>query len=172
MPNKHTSDPIRFSDARVESEYFRADLEIIGLDHSGASFEGRVFADNPEAGENTPQSLKNGYMGRFHVFGHGGCFGEIDHCDVQPRRLFDSRKPHALTPITNTVEVIRRVACDAFWLPTRVLRADDPQGGRFLNRIRPLGWAAILLGSYLFRGFLAIPRAADRRRNVGLSDPL
>ena len=59
MPNKHTSDPIRFSDARVESEYFRADLEIIGLDHSGASFEGRVFADNPEAGENTPQSLKN-----------------------------------------------------------------------------------------------------------------
>ena len=84
-------------------------------------------------------------MGRFHVFGHGGCFGEIGHCDVQPRRLFDSRKPHALTPITKTVEVIRRVACDAFWLPTRVLRADDPQGGRFLNRIRPLGWAAILL---------------------------
>ncbi|MEA2370353.1 MAG: hypothetical protein QOH12_747 [Solirubrobacteraceae bacterium] len=95
-----------------EGAYTRADLVFYELDHSGPSFEGRIFFDNPGADPSTPLDAEHGYAGSFHVFGHGGCFGEDGHCDVPtgPRDPFDLRPPHQLTPITKTVIVTAALA--------------------------------------------------------------
>ena len=87
--------------------FSRADLEFRGVDHSGPSYEARIFFDNPSANESTPAEVDQGYAGSFHVFGHGGCFGELGHCDVTPggRGVYDRRLPHPLTPLFKTVIV-------------------------------------------------------------------
>jgi tyrosinase len=92
----------------------RADLEFRGVDHSGPSFEARVFFQNPRADQATAQNEAEGYAGSFHIFGHGGCFGELGHCDVgeTPRGVYDRRPPHPLTPYFKKVvvtEALQRV---------------------------------------------------------------
>ncbi len=76
----------------------RADLEFMEVDHSGASFEARVFIDNPTANQDTPKIPQAGYATSFYIFGHGGCFGDVGHCDIHERRLYDPRPTHQLTP--------------------------------------------------------------------------
>jgi hypothetical protein len=87
--------------------FTRADLEFRGVDHSGPSYEGRIFFENPRADMDTPRDESAGYAGSFWVFGHGGCFGELGHCDIPqgPRGPFDKRPPHPLTPHFKTVIV-------------------------------------------------------------------
>lgn len=104
---KIVSKPIRFSVSDLESEFKRADLEFHGVDHAGLSFEARVFLNNPEADENTEKTEENGYAGSFYIFGHGGCFGDVGHCDVptEPRQPFDKRPPHPLTPTKKRIIV-------------------------------------------------------------------
>jgi hypothetical protein len=86
-------------------EFSRADLEFRGVDHSGPSFEARVYLDNPAADAETGRDAADGYAGSFHVFGHGGCFGELGHCDIPhgPRSPYDFRFRHQLTPQFKTV---------------------------------------------------------------------
>jgi hypothetical protein len=82
----------------------RADLVFDGVDHSGASFEGRVFLNNPGANAKTPKTVQNGYAGSFHIFGHGGCFGDVGHCEVRGLpRLYDPRPAHPLSPARKIV---------------------------------------------------------------------
>ena len=89
---------------RLPSDFARADLEFIGVDHSGASYEGRVYVNNPNADGNTQATATNGYAGSFYIFGHGGCFGDLGHCDVHPRTdPFDPRPSHPLEPIKKVV---------------------------------------------------------------------
>ena len=84
----------------------RADLTFYGLDHSGPSYEVRVFFNNPDASPDTPPVAGEGFAGKFSVFGHGGCFGDEGHCDVRaPVSVFDRRQPHPLTPIARAVTV-------------------------------------------------------------------
>jgi len=95
-------------------EFSRADLEFRGVDHAGPSFEARLFLDNPNADASMARDESEGYAGSFHVFGHGGCFGELGHCDVrdEPRSVYDRRPPHPLTPQFKTVIItdsLRRV---------------------------------------------------------------
>jgi hypothetical protein len=81
-------------------ELSRADLTFYGLDHSGPSYQVRVFFNNPGAGPDTALSEGEGFVGKFSVFAHGGCFGEEGHCDVRgPVSPFDRRPPHQLVPI-------------------------------------------------------------------------
>jgi hypothetical protein len=88
------------------ADFYRADLKFFDVDHSGATFEGRVFFNNPNAAEDTPKKPENGYAGSFYVFGHGGCYGDEGHCQVpKQRRPFDLRDPHPLTPKNFTVRV-------------------------------------------------------------------
>jgi hypothetical protein len=83
----------------------RAVLQFHKVDHSGASFQARIFFNNPRANEKTPMTLEEGYAARFHIFGHGRCWGDAGHCDVPTvRRPFDVRSPHPLTP--REVEVV------------------------------------------------------------------
>lgn len=101
--------PRKISVANLPSSYARADLEFIGVDHSGASYEARVYLNNPSADADTQAVEANGYAGSYYIFGHGGCFGDIGHCELnQPRDEFDPRPSSPLEPIKKVV-----VATDA-----------------------------------------------------------
>jgi tyrosinase len=66
-----------------------------------------INQNNPEADETTPRALEQGYGGRFVVFGHGGCYGDLGHCDVptESRGPHDLRPPHPLAPQTRIITV-------------------------------------------------------------------
>ena len=94
--------PLSFKDGR----FSRADLVFTGVDHSGDSYEVLVYLNNPTANDTTPHNVESGYGGRFIIFGHGGCYGELGHCDVPDTRAADDlRLPHPLTPATKIVTV-------------------------------------------------------------------
>lgn len=79
-------------------EISRADLTFYGLDHSGPSYEARVFFDRPDADASTALD-DPAYAGSFSILGHGGCFGDDGHCAVrEPVSTFDRRLPHQLVP--------------------------------------------------------------------------
>ncbi len=105
----------RFVSAAIDlpedaEDSYRADLVFYDVDHSGASYEARIFINAPDADADTPRDDPR-YAGSFHIFGHGGCFGDVGHCDVPtgPRDPFDMRSPHQLVPASKTV-----VITDAF----------------------------------------------------------
>lgn len=103
MVERFLSDPIDLPPT-AERNFARVDLVFYGVDHSGPSYEGRVYLDTPDADLTTGREHPR-YAGSFHVFGHGGCFGELGHCDVPtgPPDPFDQRPPHQLTPAVKTV---------------------------------------------------------------------
>ena len=119
MVARFVSDPIelpeRGGDA-VDGPY-RADLVFYDVDHSGPSYEARIFINAPDADASTPRDDPH-YAGSFCIFGHGGCFGDVGHCDVPTERdPFDLRPPHQLVPAAKTVLVT-----DAF---KRLVAPDD-----------------------------------------------
>jgi hypothetical protein len=87
--------------------YDRADLVLYDVDHSGESFVAHIYLDNPDADHRTELAVASGYAGSFTIFGHGGCFGEEGHCDLdnEGRSVFDRRPPHPLTGQTISVTV-------------------------------------------------------------------
>ena len=86
------------------SKFKRADLIFDGVDHSGVSYEGRVFINNATADANTPKAAGTGYAGSFHIFGHGGCFGDVGHCEVRGTpRQYDPRPSHPLGPAKKVI---------------------------------------------------------------------
>ncbi len=88
----------------------RADLTFYGLDHSWSSYRALIFFNNPSASAKTPMDDASGYVARFAVFGHGGCFGESGHCEVVgPVNAFDRNHPHQLQPATRIVTVTEAV---------------------------------------------------------------
>lgn len=107
---KYTSETINL--AGISRDFARADLQFDGIEHSGASYEARIFLNNPQADAKTPRKPEQGYAGSFHIFGHGGCYGDDEgHCEVRPRRPYDPRLEHPLAPATKTViatDAIRR----------------------------------------------------------------
>jgi hypothetical protein len=100
--------------AELPAEFSRADIEFIGVDHSGATYEARVFVNNASADGDTPVTVANGYAGSYYIFGHGGCFGDVGHCEIpQKQDLFDIRPSHPLEPIRKVViatEAIKQAA--------------------------------------------------------------
>lgn len=87
----------------LDREFSRADIEFEGVDHSGASFEARVFFNKATPEGDRDRTPANGYAGSFYVFGHGNCFGDVGHCDVRERRQYDPRPAHPLTPAKKVV---------------------------------------------------------------------
>jgi hypothetical protein len=102
-----TSRPVPIDFAAPDHRLNRVDLEIDGIYHGEASYEGRIFLDNPQADDKTPRTRENGYAGSFHIFGHGGCMGDVGHCEVneEGREAYDFRNPHPLTPASKRVTV-------------------------------------------------------------------
>ncbi len=100
VSNKYISKEFYLDISKLEGDFSRADIEILNVDHSGASYEGRLFLNNPDATQTTELTLENGYVGSYHIFGHGGCFGGEGHCEIPSgrRRLYDHRPDHHLRP--------------------------------------------------------------------------
>ncbi len=117
MVDRFVSDPIDLPEGSADG-VTRADLVFYGVDHSGVSYVARVFINAPGAGADTPDDDPH-YAGSFCIFGHGGCFGDVGHCDVPtgPADPFDLRPPHQLVPASKTV-----VVTDAF---ERLVRPED-----------------------------------------------
>lgn len=99
-----------------------ADFEIGGIKHTGSSYEGLIYINNPDAGPQTGRDEAAGYVGSFDVFGHGGCFGAEGHCDNREpeRRRFDNR------PLNRNIRMKRRVDVSAA-LRTAAQSADEIQ---------------------------------------------
>ena len=57
--------------------FSRADLIFYGVDHSGGSYEGRVFLNAPQRLARDADIDHPSYVGSFHVFGHIGCAGDV-----------------------------------------------------------------------------------------------
>lgn len=133
MPTVVTSEPI--DAAALDSGFARADIEFEGLDHSTASYEGRVFLNKPDADDAT-QPTDPAYAGSYFIFGHGGCLGDVGHCDVMPRRPFDPRPAHPLTPTRKVViatDPIRQALAEASELTVTVvpiILSTSPRVGR------------------------------------------
>jgi tyrosinase len=93
----------KLSVGHMGTRFRRADIQIHGLEHAGPTFEGRVFLNRADATKDTPRDAAHGYAGSFHVFGHGGCWGDVGHCEVHERRAYDPRPSHPLAPMTKHV---------------------------------------------------------------------
>jgi tyrosinase len=88
-----------------EHGFERADLIFYGIDHSGPSFEAQVFLDPRGVGRGADKSHR-AFVGSFFILGHGGCFGDIGHCDIPTERdPFDLRPPHQLEPAVRILTV-------------------------------------------------------------------
>jgi hypothetical protein len=81
---------------------------VYGIQHGGATYQARVFLNNPRASELTAMTPETGFAGTFHIFGHGGCLGDPGHCDVVPRDPHDPRPAHPLTPAHKIITRQRR----------------------------------------------------------------
>jgi len=115
----YTSPPVKVDFAGPDHRTNRVDLELDGVYHGEASYEGRVFLNNPAATADTPRSAESGYAGSFHVFGHGGCLGDPGHCEVHDhdRELLDLRPGHPLTPLKTRVNVTKTLQAIASTKP-------------------------------------------------------
>lgn len=106
--NRYDSPPFPLPEPiEGEAPFSRADLVFHDVDHSGLSYEGRIFLNAPDADENTPKETEAGYAGSFYIFGHWGCLGDEGHCDIPEGRLhaFDYRPLHKLVPYKQIVDV-------------------------------------------------------------------
>lgn len=107
----YTSEPLPLPGETNGVPFARVDLRFIDVDHSGESFEGRIFLNNPGATLRTATTNENGYAGSLYIFGHPHCWGDAGHCEVTPGPLhgFDDRYPHHLVPQVHEVEVTELV---------------------------------------------------------------
>ncbi len=117
MVDRFVSVPIPLAPGVAAGEYARADLIFYGVDHSESSYEARLYVNDPTADHASGRDYP-AYAGSFFIFGHGGCFGDVGHCDVPtgPRDPFDLRGPHQLTPATKSVivtDALKRIVAGA-----------------------------------------------------------
>lgn len=127
-----TSEPIDVS--TLDPDPTRADIGLHDIDHAGASYEGRVYLNNPEADESTGYDDPS-YAGSFHIFGHGGCLGDPGHCEVKARRKYDPRPSHPLTRAKKKV-----VATDAV---RRVIQQGEPVTVTVVPMVEPLPYESV-----------------------------
>ncbi len=127
-----TSEPFRFRLEDLENDFERADIQLHGVDHYGASYEARIFLNNPKADAYTPTNASNRYAGSLHVFGHGTCYGDEGHCDARrERRTRDLRAGHPLTklfmrlPITETFRAVAQKTSTIRVTVVPVIRGGD-----------------------------------------------
>jgi hypothetical protein len=103
MVGRFTSDALELPSP--EHAFKRADLIFYGIDHSGPSYEAQVFMAARRVG-GEPDRGHRAYVGSYFIFGHGGCFGDVGHCDIPATRdAFDLRPAHQLEPATRLVTI-------------------------------------------------------------------
>jgi hypothetical protein len=81
----------------------QADIVVGGLDHTGPSFELRIFLNNPGADAHTQPTDERGYAGSIYVYGGG-----------QPPASFDTRSgSDPRLPMTRSVRATEAVQAAA-----------------------------------------------------------
>jgi hypothetical protein len=131
--NRFVAQPLENPAREGELAFQRADLVFYGVDHSGPSFEARVYLNHQDADHATARDHP-AFAGSFTVFGHAGCAGDVGHCEVPqgPRDAFDRRAPHPLSPQTKTVivtDALQRIGDPQVTITVVAVRpgADGPQ---------------------------------------------
>lgn len=103
MAKRFASKPLELPPA--DRPFERADLIFYGVDHSGLSYEARVFMDRNGVSYGA-DSTHRAYVGSFFILGHNGCFGDVGHCDIpRERDPFDLRPAHQLEPAMRILTV-------------------------------------------------------------------
>lgn len=150
-----------FPPAPGQAPFDTAHLVVTGVDHSGPSYEVRLFFNNPEATADTPRGAEQGYIGRYTVFGHGGCYGDEGHCDVpEPSHdPTDLRGDHPLTPLDTYVDAtaaLQRILAAEQTVHTLTLVPVSITPRRADRAPAPelLGFADISLHTYLAPGIV------------------
>lgn len=139
------SEPLDVPLHEVPFDY--AELEFEDLRHDGPSFTGYVYFDNPEVDAEAGEGGE-GYVGRFVVFGHGECWGDVGHCDVpsEPVSDFDTRPLHSLTPINvaiNCTDALRELGDKSEVTVTVLAYPDEPD-----KKEEPLKFGRLTLVAY------------------------
>ncbi|MEE9452394.1 MAG: hypothetical protein V3V61_06535 [Gammaproteobacteria bacterium] len=98
-----------FPKSAFVEKFSRAYLEFYGVSDTDASYEARIFLNNPKAEIALGYNLHKGYVGSFRVFGHAGCSGDVGHCHVQAKRAYDTRAKTGANPLYKRVEVTRAI---------------------------------------------------------------
>ncbi len=136
------TEPVAAELAVPAGDFASADLEIGGIKHTGSSYEGLVYLNNPDAGPDTGKDAEVGYVGSFNVFGHGGCFGAAGHCDApDDRRRFDNRplaraiRMKKRLPITDALRGARRSGGDLQFTIVARTAEPDPEGVLDVKRL-------------------------------------
>lgn len=103
---RYVSDPVRLPPPG-KTPFYRADLELLGVQTLGPSFVLDVFVGNPEATEKTAHVITTGWAGTMPVFAHGDCWSDQGHCHppLAPLNEFDHRPAHPLTPVNLSMEI-------------------------------------------------------------------
>jgi hypothetical protein len=146
---RFTSQPLENPAATGQPPFQRADIVFYGVDHSGPSFEARIYLNNPDADLDSSRDGESRYAGSFTVFGHNGCAGDAGHCRVPdgPKDPFDRRPPHGLTPQTKTViatSAIREIAEETITVTVVPVRP-GPDGAEVVDA---LGFERVAVISY------------------------
>jgi hypothetical protein len=91
----------------------------------------RSFGRSPETSERRTRRAWWIFAGSFFILGHGGCFGDIGHCDIPTARdPFDLRPPHQLEPavriltVTDAVKALIERRVDAAKVTVNARTAD------------------------------------------------
>jgi hypothetical protein len=128
--------------------FHRADLVFYAVDHSGPTYEGRIFV-GPRRGPGHGAGVEHpAYAGSFYVFGHGTCHGEEGHCDLPGERdPFDLRLPHHLEPapqIVTVTDAIKRLVGAGRETATVSVFAHGPDG----KALKSLAFSRLRLLTY------------------------
>lgn len=124
-----------FDVGNIAGKVNKAELVFYGLKKTKEAYEVRVFCDAGNMNyDQTSECLGNEfYGGSLFILGHGKCPGGRGHCAVKPRRPYDRRPEHHLTPynakinITKTIQSATAEDGGKIVLSFVVLDADEAQ---------------------------------------------
>ena len=95
-------------------DFSRVDLEVFGINHFRPSFVALIYINDPDVSAANATRDRPSYAGRFAIFGHETCVGDVGHCELDAaRRRFDDRPSHPLTRAFKCVivtDAVRRAA--------------------------------------------------------------
>ena len=152
-PKIFVSDKINLDFEKLSKEFYRADLELQEVDHSGPSYEGRVFINNDNANYDTPLNSNGGYVGSYYIFGHGGCYGDEGHCDIRRENSPFNLVPAQLKPenvfmiVTPRIKELPKTGKD-FKVTVVPILSDSNPLGRYIDTENVIKIGKILLHIY------------------------
>jgi len=94
-----------FPASKVGEGFQTAELQLRGLQFPTASYEVRVFVNDPGANADTRVADNDKYAGSIYIFGHGECYGASGHCDPVEHEPGDTREDHHLLPVDRSIDL-------------------------------------------------------------------